>query len=173
MRPLPFAFAAFAAVFPAVLLAACASGPGERARRPAQPPRAPVGASAELADEPSSAAPEGAPPTTAPCLAVGPDPAGVRATLEGRLAADEPGGRLLLLRLARPRCVLGLERTSYVRDVAVASTGTDLRPLVGHDVRVAGAIIAGSTDLGRPAMVLLVREIERLVPAHARDLTVP
>jgi hypothetical protein len=105
------------------------------------------------------------------CIVVdGPEPVSVEGVLtEG--SSDAPpvtGGRagaLVVLRLARARCVDGLPRAGFVREVLVASTGMDLRPLVGRAVRLTGTTLAGTNDVGGPAVILLARDAERLPTA--------
>ena len=71
---------------------------------------------------------------------------------------------LFSLRLRRPRCVVGLPRSSFLTEVAVATAGPDLRPLIDAPVRLRGEAIAGENDMGGPAAVVVVKEVERLVP---------
>lgn len=70
-----------------------------------------------------------------------------------------------VLRLARPRCIVGLEHARFVTEVYVASTGADLRPLVDASLRITGDAIAGKTDLGGPAVLILAKDFERILPA--------
>jgi len=93
------------------------------------------------------------------CIVVGAGPT----TVDGVLRAG--AGGLFTLKLARPRCVVGLPRASFVTEVAVATAAADLRPLVDAHVRLRGTILAGENDLGGPAVVLLARDVERIVPA--------
>jgi hypothetical protein len=83
---------------------------------------------------------------------------GVLAKTTGRAAAP------FVLRLIRPRCIVGLERSSVLTEVYVASTAADLRPLVDARLRITGDAIAGTNDLGGPAVILLAKDFERLAP---------
>jgi hypothetical protein len=117
----------------------------------------------------TASAPPKAPasPDEQACLIVAQD-GGPEATAEGRLeralAFDGSSTQLLVLRLTRPRCVVGLPRSEFLTEVYVATTGTDLRPLLDHFVRVRGDAIAGTNDLGGPAVVILVKDVERALP---------
>ncbi len=71
---------------------------------------------------------------------------------------------MFTLRLGRPRCVVGLPRSSFLSEVAVATAGPDLRPLLDAHVRLRGDVIAGENDMGGSAVVVLVKEVERLTP---------
>ena len=86
---------------------------------------------------------------------------GAAVAVEGTLRASSG---LFSLRLRRPRCVVGLPRSSFLTEVAVATAGPDLRPLVDAPVRVRGEVIAGENDMGGAAVVVLVKDVERLVP---------
>jgi len=72
---------------------------------------------------------------------------------------------MLSLRLDRPRCVVGLPRVGFLTDVAIATAGPDLRPLVDARVRIHGDAIAGENDMGGAAIVVLAKDIERVVRA--------
>jgi hypothetical protein len=97
--------------------------------------------------------------TTTPCIVVG-APVSVEGVLRG-------AGGLLALRLARPRCVVGLPRAGFITEVAIASAGPDLRPLVDARVKISGDVIAGENDMGGPALVVLAKEVERSLPDAA------
>ncbi len=115
---------------------------------------------------PSATAPRAAPeqdagPTRiADCLTVAQDGAGPTGTVEGTVAAGKDG--LFMMRLKKPRCVVGLPGATFISEVALASTGFDLRPLVGARIRAHGEAIAGQTDLGGPAVVVLVKDVDRV-----------
>ena len=91
-----------------------------------------------------------------PCIVVGAEVA-----VEGNLRGSSG---LFSLRLRRPRCVVGLPRSSFLTEVALATAGPDLRPLIDAPVRLRGEVIAGENDMGGPAAVVVVKEVERLVP---------
>lgn len=77
-------------------------------------------------------------------------------------AAASPGGAdaPFVLRLSEPRCVIGLPRASFVREVYVATAGPDLRPLVERRLRIEGNAIGGLSDMGGPAVIVLAKDIE-------------
>lgn len=135
-------------------IAGCAGATAAPASRPAQPAPGP---------EPSSAVAP-APTTSAPCIVVGAT-ASAEGTLVARSGPDDAPALGLALRLTRPRCIAGLPRAGFVTEVAVATAGPDLRPLIDARVRLEGDVIAGENDMGGPAVVLLVKGIERLAPA--------
>lgn len=145
----------------ALTLPACAAE-----RRPAPPPAEPA---AGPAISPSARAVSG----PRDCIVVGPE-TNTTAALEGVLGTGERGLAPFTLRLLAPRCVVGLPHVAIVTSVFVASTGADLRPLAsgGAPLRITGEIVAGESDLGTPALVLLAGEIERL-PPRARALDAP
>jgi hypothetical protein len=97
------------------------------------------------------------------CIVVQADFATHPASIEGVLGKsdDAKATAPFVLRLTRPRCVVGLPRASFVTEVFVASTNADLRPLVGARLRLTGDAIGGTTDLGAPAIILLAKDIER------------
>ena len=72
---------------------------------------------------------------------------------------------MLSLRLDRPRCVVGLPRAGFLTEVAIATAGPDLRPLIDARVRIRGDVIAGENDMGGPALVVLAKDIDRVVRA--------
>lgn len=74
---------------------------------------------------------------------------------------------MLSLRLDRARCVVGLPRAGYLTEVAIATAGPDLRPLIESRVRIHGDVIAGENDMGGPALIVLAKDIERMV--HEND----
>jgi hypothetical protein len=120
-----------------------------------------------LGGAPSAAGGEG-------CLVVREDVGGQSATIEGvvteaKAESRKPGPAPLLIRLANARCVVGLPHTRVATEVWIASTGADLRPFVGARVRMTGDVIGGATDNGEAAVVLLVRDVERL-GASSTDL---
>lgn len=134
-----------------------------------------LGSAPEPADPLEAAAPAEATSRSAPpaaarerCIVVQMEGETPAATVEGRLAqasgsADGLRGQpLMLLRLSRARCVVGLARASYLTEVYVASTGADLRPLLGQAVRISGSALGGVNDLGGPAVVILANDVERL-----------
>jgi hypothetical protein len=101
----------------------------------------------------------------APCLVVSAEEA--RAVMvEGTLVATRgtSGPTPFALRLLSPRCVAGLPRVSFLTEVQIAHTGTDLRPLVDARVRIRGDAIVGESDVGAPAIIVLAADIERLAP---------
>ena len=159
-----------AAVLSVVLDLACG-----RAARPAQtpmtvePPRATAASPTDAASLPADTATPDAPTRTgasAGCVVVQGDFAPQPTSIEGVLVkSTNPGAAPFVLRLARPRCVVGLERGSLLTEVYVASTAADLRPLVGARLKITGDAIAGSNDLGGPAVIVLARDVERLLPA--------
>lgn len=140
-------------------LSACAAEP--RAAAPASAP-----SSSSSAPFASSAPPSSSPPRD--CLVVQPDFGGHPSSVEGTLQIAEGDGAKhgaapsLVLRLARPRCIVGLEHASYIAEVFVASAGGDLRPLVGARVRITGDLLAGASDMGGAAVVILANDVERL-----------
>jgi hypothetical protein len=90
-------------------------------------------------------------------------------TLEGVLRIAKGGDKrdsapALFLRLPSARCVVGFARASYVSEVWIATTGVDLRPFVDTRVRLTGEAIAGTSDMGEAAIVLLVRDVDRAPP---------
>ena len=117
-------------------------------------------------DAPSSSPAQAADRTPArECLVVDGEHASVPATVEGvLLAAKAPGDAPMMLRLSRPRCVVGLPRASYLTEVAVSTAGPDLRPLLGARVRIRGDALGGENDLGGPALIVLAKDVERLEP---------
>lgn len=82
-------------------------------------------------------------------------------TVEGtlRLATD---GKQIVLRLASPRCVVGMARGSVLTEVVVVSDGFDLRTLLDRRVRIRGRVIGDATDLEGPALVVVARTAEDL-----------
>ncbi len=136
-------------------------------------PKAPSTAAPASDRSSSSSAPfaSSAPPSSSPprdCLVVQPDFGGHPSSVEGTLQIAEGDGAKhgaapsLVLRLARPRCIVGLEHASYIAEVFVASAGGDLRPLVGARVRITGDLLAGASDMGGAAVVILANDVERL-----------
>jgi hypothetical protein len=133
-----------------VALGVAACGPSEAPRaKPAAPPPKGVSTTASTTTK--------EPPRN--CLVVH-EEAPENVEVEGTLVASQGGG--FVLRLARPRCVLGLRGASFVAEVHVASTGLDLRPLVGARIRASGDGIAGQSDLGGAAVVVIASHIERV-----------
>jgi hypothetical protein len=109
------------------------------------------------------------------CLVVHEDVSGQSAAVEGVvIEAKTAGGKAapapLLIRLAHARCVVGLPHTRVAKEVWIASTGADLRPFVGARVRMTGDVIGGMTDNGEAAVVLLVRDVERLAASSTDSL---
>ena len=137
-----------------ISIVACAgsstSAPSSPSSSSSTPPRA----------EDAGAPAEASPSRLASCLAVAEDGAGPTGSVEGTVASGKDG--LFTLRLLKPRCVVGLQGASFVAEVALVSTGFDLRPLVGARVRAHGEAIAGQTDMGGPAVVVMVKEVDRL-----------
>jgi hypothetical protein len=146
-----------------VSLLACA---GERKRDARATPEPEGGVS------PTASAPTGRPSARPPldradCIVVRGELAPQPTSVEGVLT-KAPGDAIaapFVLHLTRPRCVIGLEHASFVTDVYVASTGADLRPLLNARLRVTGDAIAGESDVGGPAIVLLAKDFERARPS--------
>jgi hypothetical protein len=99
------------------------------------------------------------------------DFAGQPSTVEGVLKAVSttsdgkraPAG--FVLRLAHPRCVVGVAHASFLVEVYIATTGTDLRPFLDARVRITGDVIGGTTDVGGAAVVILAKDVERVAAA--------
>jgi hypothetical protein len=90
----------------------------------------------------------------------------VKAAAASGASTDAP----FLLRLSEPRCVIGLPRASFVREVYVATAGPDLRPLVDRKLLIEGNAIGGLSDMGGPAVIVLAKNIEN---AFGSDGTTP
>ena len=142
-----------------LFLAGCSAG---------APPPAPAAVVARPAT-PSASAPappslDAGAPAPADCIVVD-----AATALEGtllRATSELPGARPtpgLVLRLTRPRCVVGLERAGFVTEVSIATVATDLRPLEGARVRLRGTVLGGTNEAGGPAVVLLAEDVSRLL----------
>lgn len=106
--------------------------------------------------------------STAGCIVLRADFAPEPAIVEGLLAkTSNDAAPPFVMRLVRPRCVVGLERASFVTEVYVASTAADLRPLVGARLTITGDAIGGTNDLGGPAVILLAKDFARLELSNA------
>lgn len=104
--------------------------------------------------------------TSGGCIVVQGEANSTTAVVEGLLLATR-SSLPLVLRLSAPRCVVGLARGSVVTEVAVATAGPDLRPLVGARLRIAGDALAGDNDMGGAAVIIVARDVARLEPqAH-------
>jgi hypothetical protein len=131
-----------------VVVLAC-GGPAPRQPEPRAESEAPAATTTRATSDAGS---------TGACLVVAPDGSGSPATVEGALVTARS------LRLSAPRCVVGLERGSIVTEVAVATAGPDLRPLIGARVRITGTVLGGENDLGGSALVILATDVARLDP---------
>jgi hypothetical protein len=102
------------------------------------------------------AVPEDGPPS--PCIVVRDEPSGIETNVEGLLSRTEDA---FVLRLDRPRCVVGLKGSSVLVEVSLVSTGFDLRPMVGEKVRATGEAAPSTSALGGPAVVVITSRVER------------
>src|SRR5262245_30090352 len=116
---------------------ACAFGCGASARPQAQTPTP----EPEVASpEPTGLVAQGKGDLHMPCIILETEAAGRPTELEGVLfAMKAANGKApvapLILRLTRPRCVVGLEHASVVTEVYIASTGIDVRPFLTQRIR--------------------------------------
>ena len=145
------------AVVVAVAVAGCTS---TQPRPPPRPPLPPV----------AGQAPPSVPAPTSPgtCLFIHAESA-TPAIVEGKLVFVRNAMTPFTLHLTRPRCVVGLARALFVMDVQIASSGPDLRPLVGSTLRIEGDALAGENALGGPAVVVLARDFIRVAPTDDDD----
>jgi hypothetical protein len=153
--------AMLAALFLCGCLCGCASQPSRAPAAPPEPEREP-----HPTIEPDRTPAASPTPNAAACLVVQADSAPAPASVEGTLSLaasidGKPAPGLLVLRLVRPRCIVGLAHASYVTEVYVASTGTDLRPFLDQHIQITGDLLAGNNDLGGPAVVLLAKDFAR------------
>jgi hypothetical protein len=154
-------------------MSSCSSGP-QKPKAKAEPDE-PLASSSSSSSSSSAIAPaspsttvSSPPPSRRECILVqdeNPVPVRVVGVLK---KASSPNGTdaPFVLHLKEARCVIGLPRASFVREVYVATTGPDLRPLVDRPISITGNAIGGLSDMGGPAVIVLARDIENAVGAN-------
>jgi hypothetical protein len=119
-------------------------------RAPPAPPATKPSASVAPAKSVASAAPASASANAVACIVVGVGAISPEVTLEGKIETGKhshPNGTsfdFYTLKLAKPRCAVGLEDATSVDEVQLMSSD-EVKALVGKQVRVAGTPMAGMT----------------------------